>query len=741
MSTGKNILQKIQKKWQLLLWLGVVLYALGAAAFAALLFKNFLVGLAALVVVGIILMAVLKPWDITLQKISSFIDRKLPGIENSSQLLLIPKENLSPVAQLQQEKVSARLQEKIKTLKPENNLMRASVVAVFLVFIGLLVFRFGWMEDLGNKKTEIEKSEIIVLRPADSAAILNKPPVLENQKVTVRFPSYTGIPQYTTSKMDIESVEGSRVTWEIGFDSAIDSAQMESMGNTYPMSFSTGSYIRSSILNSSGFYNFRFIDTTGASYVSNLYSITVTRDKSPEIEIPELPQFTSFDFDDEKLVNFTAVITDDFGIDTAYIIATVSKGTGESVKFREEKLNFDSEINRGNKKMELKKKINLDQMKMEAGDELYFYIEALDLKQPLANRSRSETYFAVINDTVSYGAGVEGTLGVDLMPDYFRSQRQLIIDTEKLIANRNKIPQKEFNTTSNDLGFDQKALRLRYGQFMGDESEGGMVTSEATEMTDEEEGADPLAAFTHDHDGNNEQNLVATDQEDHENHEEDENENVLDKFLHDHGDPESATLFTDNLRSKLRQALDIMWDAELHLRLYQPDKSLSFQYKALALIQEIKNSARIYVHRIGYDPPPIKEEVRLTGKIEEVTSYQKTADLKIPESEPYLRQAIQRLEQLISETSGITQNDRKLFELAGNELAQKAIDTPGKYLQTLQRLKWLTEERSVPGEELLKVQRGLFNAVSKPVTIPGKGRSFPGAMNKLVLKELEKDVQ
>jgi hypothetical protein len=43
-------------------------------------------------------------------------------------------------------------------------------------------------------------------------------------------------------------------------------------------------------------------------------------------------------------VNFTAVVSDDFGIADAYIIATVSKGTGESVKFREERLQFDSEV-------------------------------------------------------------------------------------------------------------------------------------------------------------------------------------------------------------------------------------------------------------------------------------------------------------------------------------------------------------------------------------------------------------
>jgi hypothetical protein len=87
-----------------------------------------------------------------------------------------------------------------------------------------------------------------------------------------------------------------------------------------------------------------------------------------------------------------------------------------------------------------------------------------------------------------------------------------------------------------------------------------------------------------------------------------------------------------------------MWDAELHLRMYEPEKSLPYQYKALALIQEIKNSARIYVHRIGFDPPPIKEEVRLTGKIEDVTNYQKTATPEEPEEDQLLKQAIQRLQ-------------------------------------------------------------------------------------------------
>ena len=108
---------------------------------------------------------------------------------------------------------------------------------------------------------------------------------------------------------------------------------------------------------------------------------------------------------------------------------------------------------------------------MDVGDELYFYIEAYDEKEPKRSVARSETYFAVIKDTITDQFAVQGTLGVDQMPDYFRSQRQLIIDTEKLIKDKPTISTQEFKFRSNELGFDQKALRLKYGQFMGDESE------------------------------------------------------------------------------------------------------------------------------------------------------------------------------------------------------------------------------------------------------------------------------
>jgi hypothetical protein len=220
---------------------------------------------------------------------------------------------------------------------------------------------------------------------------------------------------------------------------------------------------------------------------------------------------------------------------------------------------------------------------------------------------------------------------------------------------------------------------------------------------------------------------------------EDEEKDPLSEFLHDHGDPESATLFTDNIRSKIRQALDIMWDAELHLRLYEPEKSLPYQYRALALLQEIKNNARIYVHRIGYDPPPIRDDSRLTGKIDDVSGFQKTEDIAREDPHLYMRHSVSRLEQLIDGNENITQEDRQIFGFAANELALLAIETPGKYLNTLQELKWLTEERSASKKALKEIQKGLLNALPAPQANPGRGKSYPGELKRLLLHELEQN--
>ncbi|GAA4272464.1 tryptophan-rich sensory protein [Aquimarina gracilis] len=733
--SGSKILRRFKRHWQLKVWIEIILYALGASILAYFLSQNLIYCIGVFSVVCILVFIFFKPQNINLQIVIRYIDKQLVSAENSTGLLLMPQEHLSSIARLQRYKVENELNQNLKTIKPPDRLIRGAIVLGVLTFIGFVVHQFNLVDDLNPSRQIKVPEERIIFTPTDSSAIKTPPPILKSQLLTIEYPKYTRTASFQTSDMEVKALEGSKLTWQIKFDREIESVTMESMGNSYPMKFIKGKYTRTSTATSSGFYSFRFIDEYGVAYVSKLYAIEVQKDQKPVLEIKGLKQFTSFSFDANKNLAFNTLIKDDFGVANAYIIATVSKGSGESVKFREERLGFDTGVVIGGKKQNLFKNINLNLLKMEPGDELYFYVEALDQKHPKPNISRSETFFAVIKDTITDRFAVEGTMGVDLMPDYFRSQRQLIIDTEKLLKDKPKLLSQEFKFKSNELGFDQKVLRLKYAEFMGDESEFTHTPGESEETHDHEEDhdhdheeEDPLAAYTHKHDSENEHNLVEEDGK---------KEDPLEEYLHNHDDPEESTLFTKSLKSMLRQALNEMWDAELHLRLYQPEKSLPYQYRALKLIQKIKNSARIYVHRIGFDPPPIKADKRLTGKINEVKGYQKREEVSVPVLHPNIRKTILRLETLIQREDSITDIDKVLFKQAGNELAEIAIENPGKYLETLQKLKQITEIKETPESILIDVQKGLYPVLPQAYPNPVKIEKVNSDINQLLLKELE----
>jgi len=736
-----NILSSFTKRWQFMLALEVLLYAIGFLFLAYFISSNLILACSIFIVIALVSAFILRPWKPNQKLASSYIDHSLKTAEYSSGLLLIPSEKLSTVARLQQQKVALQLSKEINTIKPPHHLKRTGIITLILILLGFMIFQFNVMVLFTNSPT-IPETEIINFYAEDSSSVKVSPPKLVQQEVTIAYPKYTNVSTYTSSSMNINAVEGTRLFWKLVFDKPVASVTIDYMSDQYEMNEKKEGYVGTMAIRGSGFYYFRFQDTQGATYSSDLYAIEMSKDQRPNIEITDIDQMTSFEHYQSKILHFNTAISDDFGVADAYIIATVSKGSGESVKFREEHIRFGSQVKKGQKTQQLSKTIDLDQLQMEPGDELYFYVQASDLKQPEPNYARSETFFAVIRDTTINTFGVEGTLGVDRMPDYFRSQRQLIIDTEKLIKEKPTLTEKEFKFRSNELGFDQKALRLKYGEFMGieDETAGGIVNQESLESLEQEQEAeqsddDPLEEYTHDHDGDNEHNLV--DEHDHNNDDGEAEEDPLEAYTHDHEDPEMTTLFEESLRSKLLRAMTEMWDAELYLRLYKPELSLPYQYRALKLIQEIKNSARIYVHRIGFDPPPIKEDKRLTGDLEKVNNFRKTSAVEKPLSYPSMRIAIKRLEELIQLQNVFSEEDKLVFEKAGNELAILAIEAPGKYLKTLQQLKRLTDNNANSEQILVEVQKGLLMALPQPEPNSTQSDILIDDINKLVIKELQ----
>lgn len=729
---------QFRNRWQTLLYAECAAYALGGGTFLYLASGGILPGLLGGLAVFGLALAIRKPWRRDLKRAAAYVDARVAEAGYSSALLLSQEGALSGLARLQRSRVATGIRQPVGKLIPPNGLAGAAVTMVVLILLGVLARQRGLFETFPASAGQPGETERIEFAPVDSLVQGLQAPVLVGQRIRLDFPAYTGRADQQTGDPNIRALSGTTIQWDLQFEGAVSEVVLEQGGERFALQPSGDFFSIRQVLRESGFYSFRFADTLGNWQVSDLYALEAVADNAPVVKIEEVPQFTYFEQEQALRLSFTAGISDDYGVEDAYIVATVSKGSGESVKFREERLRFDTSHTPGARSEKLSKTIDLRQLQMEAGDELYFYAEAVDRKQPQPNRGRSETYFAVIRDTTSSAFAVEGTLGVDLMPDYFRSQRQLIIDTEKLLAEAHALPASEFKFRSNELGFDQKALRIKYGQFMGEETEMGFAPEEAANAQDQEAGeeghvdtdhTDPLAEYTHDHDGDNEHNLVAEE-------EGGEEEDPLHEYLHNHEDPEAATLFEESLRTKLRKALDVMWDAELQLRLYKPEASLPYQYEALGLLQEIKNSARIYVHRIGFDPPPIKEENRLSGDIAGVETYARDEDLDYRGSYPAMREAVTRLQALTEGKAGYSETDRELFQAAGQELAGRALEEPGRYLPLLRALKATETEPGRDSLALRKLQQDLLKALPEEDRVPGLQMGPRDEINTLFLKEL-----
>jgi len=187
--------------------------------------------------------------------------------------------------------------------------------------------------------------------------------------------------------------------------------------------------------------------------------------------------------------------------------------------------------------------------------------------------------------------------GANLKPEYFRSQRQIILDTEKLLKEKDSISVEKFNEQCNAIGIDQKMLRLRYGKFLGEEEENTIGESGQQAELSKVENFNNAAM-------------------------------VLDAYTDKHDNAEDATFLEPAIKAQLKATLTEMWNSELHLRLYKPVEALPFEYKALRLLKDLQQKSRSYVAKTAYNPPPLKMEKRLSGELGKIGQPVNQEDIK-----------------------------------------------------------------------------------------------------------------
>ncbi|MBJ2135307.1 DUF4175 domain-containing protein [Paraglaciecola chathamensis] len=643
-SKRRKLIQHMLYCLPVLLLLAAGLYLVDSAVFIwqpLVISTLFLVGLALC-----LLVAFYRPSyrAITPHNVAKDLNRRFPSLEESCQLVLVKDQHTLSVLQRLQYQRSAKalnklLEDKNTPLAPRFGLKTALVLN--LVTVLLCLFAANFICNIAHKPLA---DEVAISSAQETAHNVTNDALskITNARVAVTPPNYAigfnGFKRNQTQTLDMQVLAGSKVQWKLVFSN-------EPQGQNQPYSIQVNNTQLSLEHTSDGKHTASTVVKRAAVYqvldhqrrVLAVHSIKVIPDESPQISFVA-PQATITEIKSQNenrkpTISTQVVISDDFALSKVEILASVAKGSGESVKFRDSVFTFDT-INTVDGQQLYSKEWNLSALGMEPGDELYFSVKAWDNRENQPQLTQSSTkvirWLGEDIDTVFS----EGTV-IDNMPAYFKSQRQIIIDTKALIAQRLALTEHEFNHTSQELGVAQADLKHKYGQFVGDEVSGITRTMEdgASRQHNNEHDAEEAHEDHKNHEEHSEHEEPAEGSHDAHQHEDEHGltedksgyQSVIEQFGHAHGETDVAIFkapggIEQNPRVMMKRAIAYMWQAEGQLRLNRPQDALPFEEQALIWLNRTKKAQRIYVKRLGFEPPPVSEQRRYQAELTDINT-------------------------------------------------------------------------------------------------------------------------
>lgn len=606
--------------------------------------------------------------------VAQHFNRTIPAVEESADLLLTRADDLPLLDALERRRVASVLSREPPPALPDRRARELFSAAGALTVLAIVVA-------VAPTRHPTAGTGAARRARAPSAA-----PAIDRARITIAAPSYTGTATREQSDWDIETVAGARVSWYISTN-ATAGRIVTSAGDTIRLTADTPGSRASSDLPHALTGTLRadhavlyqvVLERSGLRSVSDFHRLSAAADAAPSVVIIAPRERTELAPGGELRVGVEVAAGDDYGVGSARLVATLTSGEGEAVKFREQIFPLSNAGARGGPAhtITLRTTLDLGALGLQPGDELYFHAEATDRRVPAPNVGRSETVFLSITDTARVAlAGLTG-MAIRLAPEYFRSQRQIIIDTERLIADRPRIALQAFRDRSNNIGMDQGLLRGRYGELVGDETETG---SEGTEV-------------------------------------------------HQHDMAENATLLAASVKAKLKAALAEMWEAELRLRTYRPAEALPFEYRALNALKEMQQDARLYVQRTGIEPTPLDPaRTRLSGKLDAIASHVARDSAADAVLLPAVRSAIAALQS--ARGNSLDATALAALSAAETELAPLAAGD-ARHLETLRAVRVLKDRaraRRVCSGCVDRVIRGLWLALPAAPIRPRAERTSAGA--------------
>lgn len=602
-------------------------------------------------------------WRVSPFEVSNYLNAKFPELEESAALFFRPVQELSLLEKFQVEKINS--------IFPIENSLKEPLKKIWLSLV-LLVIALVVNHFLLFSQPMAKPSSIISSKNRIKEHVL---PEITQFNLKIIPPAYTRKAARLQKQFAMKVEAGASVFWSIKTNITVKKLQLI-FNDKETIELNKDSEFNK-IMNQSGFYQ---LVLDGKK--SDLYPIEVIPDLPVNIKVTQPKPHTTIDIGQVPKINLSVSLSDDYGISDAFISATLSSGKGEGVSFTEKKLTFSTDF-RDSKALKLNRVLDLTLLGMKPGDELYFFISAKDNHgQP----SRSDVFLVSIVDTTELMSMAGMANGVDLVPEYFRSQRQIIIDTEKLLKLQGTITAEEFKNQSNELGMDQKLLRLRYGKFLGEEAETN-------------------AEGDHEHEGAAFGDVKA----------------LMDEYAHKHDIAEDATFFEPELKMQLKAVLNEMWSSELRLRTIKPQEALPFEYKALRLLKDLQQKSRVYVAKTTLKATKLKLEKRLSGELDKIIQPVQKSDL---ENTDQFTEELKLLLSILEQTS-FNYGDRELLRAGEKQLIVAAASQPASYLRALKSLRKLSTATEVARKDIDAVQKAILRLLGVETLKPQAKAAAP----------------
>lgn len=696
-----------------------ILFAAGAAALAAACGVRFSPAAAAVagvaVAAGVWLFLRRREPKITAAAIAVHLNRSCPTLEESATLWLRAPTTFSLVERLQHQRLElawAALADRATLGCPVRATLRPATGVAMLGLVALLLAG-GWPRAALVAPTQSP--------PVPSVATIKEPvPVsLRTATVVVEPPGYLARPLRRLEGLDGEVVEGAAITWEMTFAGDIAAVTIESTGRNEQITAESvgGGFFRArSSMSDTRLYQLAVTGGDGRRVLwPQVHTLKIIRDQPPKLawQHPAVSR-TIVDPAGELAVPVRLAVTDDHGLADVHLVITVAKGSGEGVKFREQNLPLD----RSPDGASYGRVLDLNRLGLEPGDELYFHADAIDNRTPRPNQARSETRFLVLRGPATERADPGVALaGLKVVPQYFRSQRQLIIDTERLLAEQPTLTTEKFRERSEEIGIDQKLLRLRYGQFLGEEFEAELdgapkeaqAMGFAARLQGRSPGTDARAAGVervieaqHNHEAVPNRERPATIEE------------IRAPFVHAHDNAEVATVFDEKVKASLRAVLAAMWEAEGLLRTGRAAEALPPENRALELLKELQQADRVYVKRVGFEPAPLKiDERRLRGELDAIPKQARTPLAAVARSAEIL--ALQAALAALGR-DGLAGLPAETAAVVEGRLTAAALEKPESFVPALEI--WRRRSGGTNASDHGKLQQALWALLPAPEESP-----------------------